>query len=190
MKPATCHPDAKHYARGLCASCYRRKFLRSWVTKTKAKCHPDRPMKSRGLCNACYLKLRASGAFTPTGRKCKKNTCGHPSREHESNGMCKACYTRHWRSQNPDRDSVHRTTTRLNRYGLSKVKFDSLLEEQQHACAICRRGLSARKETHVDHCHETGRVRGILCFTCNKALGMLGDNEHGLLRALEYIRAA
>lgn len=39
----------------------------------------------------------------------------------------------------------------------------------------------------VDHCHDTGRVRGMLCHGCNTALGKLGDNVAGLRRALEYL---
>lgn len=77
-----------------------------------------------------------------------------------------------------------------NVYGMSKEDFFDLLEKQDNKCALCGKpylGL-ARRDIHIDHCHETGKIRGLLCLGCNTGLGMLGDNEAGLLKALEYIR--
>lgn len=49
----TCgHPG--HYAKGLCASCYKKQYLQSWVNRRKADCHPDRPHYAKGLCISCY----------------------------------------------------------------------------------------------------------------------------------------
>jgi hypothetical protein len=45
------------------------------------------------------------------------------------------------------------------------------------------------KELSVDHCHETGKARGILCFNCNTSIGKLGDNVYALRRALAYLEA-
>lgn len=73
-------------------------------------------------------------------------------------------------------------------YGISLEDFNQMREEQEYSCALCHihedhlsRGL------YVDHCHETGDVRGLLCNGCNAGLGMLGDNVYGLQRAIKYL---
>lgn len=68
-------------------------------------------------------------------------------------------------------------------YGLTLEQFDALLASQGGGCAICGKpGVD-----HVDHDHETGRVRGILCFRCNVALGQLDDDEERVLAAAAYL---
>jgi hypothetical protein len=71
-----------------------------------------------------------------------------------------------------------------NRYGISLADYNALLASQGGACATCRRAV---KTFHVDHCHLTGIVRGILCPACNRALGLINENS-GTARALaEYL---
>ncbi|QKW05629.1 endonuclease VII domain-containing protein [Streptomyces sp. NA04227] len=69
------------------------------------------------------------------------------------------------------------------KYGLSPAQLDSLIEQQQGLCCIC---CDAPAE-HVDHCHETGRVRGVLCFSCNAGLGQFKDRPDNLRRAAAYL---
>jgi len=76
---------------------------------------------------------------------------------------------------------------RLHKYGLSKVAFETLIENQGGGCAICRRIDWNGKGPHVDHNHITGRVRGILCFQCNAALGLLDDNILNAEHLVEYL---
>jgi Recombination endonuclease VII len=60
---------------------------------------------------------------------------------------------------------------------------------QQHGrCAICKRLPYTKKGLVVDHCHQTGAIRGILCSRCNSALGLLDDDPALLEQALEYLR--
>lgn len=73
-------------------------------------------------------------------------------------------------------------------YGLTPEAFQTLLTSQEGLCALCARVLSDRRRAHVDHCHQTGRIRGLLCISCNHALGMLGDTPEGLAKALAYVR--
>lgn len=68
-------------------------------------------------------------------------------------------------------------------YGLSLESFNTLLESQGNRCAICQ-GVS---EFCVDHDHDTGQVRGILCQSCNRALGMMKDNPSIAQQAAEYL---
>jgi hypothetical protein len=69
-------------------------------------------------------------------------------------------------------------------YGLSKEKFDLIRESQNDLCPICSDPL---RRPHVDHCHETGRVRALLCNRCNVAIGMLREDMSIILRAADYV---
>lgn len=59
-----------------------------------------------------------------------------------------------------------------------------MVSEQESKCAICEKHV---EKLHVDHCHDTGKVRGLLCTTCNHGLGKLGDNLDGLFKAVRYL---
>jgi len=83
------------------------------------------------------------------------------------------------------------------KYNLSYEQYLSMYETQDGLCAIC--GCSvflttdiAPKElkAHVDHCHETGSVRGLLCSPCNKGLGFYKDDVNNLQKAIDYLRNA
>lgn len=115
-------------------------------------------------------------------RSAKKRTgtrythCGMCGTEDKARGQwCDTCGASRRRWQHLD-----------NTYGLSADQYFALLRKQDGACAYCKREVDYA--LRVDHCHETGRVRGLLCIQCNGSLGQLGDNEAGLLRALAYVR--
>src|SRR6266481_4506405 len=73
-----------------------------------------------------------------------------------------------------------------NQYDLSKEDFFDILEKQDNKCALCKEVFQSLKQNHlhIDHDHEKNKVRGFLCMKCNVGLGMLGDNEEGLIKAL------
>lgn len=70
------------------------------------------------------------------------------------------------------------------RYGIRESDVQEMLKAQEGLCPVCR----TRPPEHVDHDHETGRVRGILCFACNGALGQFEENVEWLARALAYLK--
>ena len=72
------------------------------------------------------------------------------------------------------------------RYGVDEVQVEWMKLRQRGLCAIC----AVRPAVHVDHDHESGLVRGILCFNCNRALGKLGDDASLLAGAVEYLEKA
>lgn len=72
-------------------------------------------------------------------------------------------------------------------YGLEVIDFAYMLRGQDFRCATCREVLEIGKETHIDHCHTTERVRGILCGHCNVALGQARDNPATLRALADYI---
>lgn len=96
-----------------------------------------------------------------------------------------------WRERNPgaDRDKHLR-----RKFGITAERYDEILLSQNGVCAICnrdepvvRRALSGKEKLSVDHCHITGRVRGLLCFRCNTALGAFGDDPAMLMKAAAYL---
>jgi len=85
------------------------------------------------------------------------------------------------------------------KYGLTWDQYTLLWESQGRKCAICRGKIvtySSRKEKGprttekacVDHDHETGRIRGLLCSNCNTAVGLLKDDPDTIDAAAEYLR--
>ena len=72
-------------------------------------------------------------------------------------------------------------------YGITLADYDAMLEEQDGCCAICKTD-TIKGRFAIDHCHKTGKVRGLLCFDCNTGIGKLKDDPSLLLTAYEYLR--
>lgn len=90
---------------------------------------------------------------------------------------------------------AHKSTIRLKQrvrqlqrnYGLSVEAFYSLLAGQGGVCATCRTPLAGGSDTHIDHDHVTGSVRGVLCLQCNLALGLVRESSTTLSRMVDYL---
>lgn len=90
-----------------------------------------------------------------------------------------------WQQANPHK----RKSQRLKKYGITRSEFMDLMNAQGGKCAICgHRDTSIRNFFPVvDHCHESGKVRGLLCMNCNMGVGKFKDSPQLLIRAAEYI---
>jgi len=94
-----------------------------------------------------------------------------------------------------DRYTDYRKNWRLNqRYGINSNKYQELLQKQNHCCAICSISITehqerkgAKKHFAVDHCHDTNKVRGLLCCKCNMGLGYFNDDPEKLTQAINYL---
>jgi hypothetical protein len=97
----------------------------------------------------------------------------------------RAEYQREYRAANKDRDK----SKKLQRqYGITLEERDQMLARQGGVCAICKTDAPTTKLGWVvDHCHDTGRVRGILCSPCNTLLGAARDNVATLSNAIQYL---
>lgn len=104
--------------------------------------------------------------------------------------------------ENAYRSKYHRTDKTRRRtknhifcqkYGITIEQYDAILLAQNGICAICGgttaidKWKSGLKNLQVDHCHKTGRVRGLLCFHCNTALGHFRDNVEWMKTAILYL---
>lgn len=121
-------------------------------------------------------------AFPRQHHKCQRRGCTNSLEGKRSDA--KWCPTRctalGWRSQNPGRQAH---LNRKFKYNLGEETYESLLHAQGHACAICEKIVPLV----VDHDHETGEVRGLLCRTCNLGIGYLQDLESLCSRAATYL---
>lgn len=89
-----------------------------------------------------------------------------------------------------DRQKEARLRYRCANYGITIDDYHRMHADQDGRCPICLRRFSASVQPNIDHCHTTGRVRGLLCQPCNTTLGMWRDDRRRLLRAVAYLRHA
>ena len=135
------------------------------MTKRCIKCNQEKPLEE--------FKERYD---MPIGKSYRSKTC-------------RRCETENDRTNARRRDITRR-------YGLSQFEYLKLYYRQNGCCGICKRHLKTHGQwaerknvANVDHDHETGKVRGLLCTDCNRAVGMLLNNEQILLGALAYLKA-
>lgn len=111
----------------------------------------------------------------------KKWALANPERVKENN--------RRWTLANPGKVVAYRLATRLKLYGVSHERWFAMLEKQSNACPVCLEKFGSQGcKPNIDHCHEIGWPRGILCGRCNTGLGHFRDNPDFLLRAAEYLK--
>lgn len=151
----------------------------------------------RKWCKGCYRQWHRTRYATKNGADDSPRACGHcgesfqPKIRANSTFCSPKCKEAERRASGRQRDQHLR-----RKYGISAEDYDRLLAEQGGGCALC--GVrpedlnSGRYRTylHVDHCHDTGRVRGLLCPEHNLLLGRFGDSPEMFRRVLEYLEAA
>lgn len=100
------------------------------------------------------------------------------------------------RNRNKYFATYHMKRKLVKRYGINEEIYQQILKKQEGKCAICGSKKAtpidyknAPQRLAVDHCHKTGKVRGLLCFSCNRALGYLKDDITLLKKAIEYLTA-
>ncbi|MCX6998918.1 MAG: endonuclease VII domain-containing protein [Candidatus Sumerlaeota bacterium] len=137
-----------------------------------------------------YSIIRGHGLY-PSRRKQKSPgetficpECGETKKQSErSKGyrICLPCI----------RKRVMRTIMK-NKYGISEAEYEKQLAKQRGKCAICGKEFDFKNKNidtiHIDHCHTTGRLRGLLCGECNKGIGFFHDSPELLLAAINYLK--
>lgn len=134
-----------------------------------------------------------------------------PRAEYGTQSRCKSCRAQHYQQNKPAIGVVRRARYRADpgaavrysvawkranpekvkdyhlkaKYGIPYGTFDRLMQEQDGRCAICRRQHD--RTLHVDHDHETGIVRGLLCDTCNRGIGYFHEDADRLRAAAFYV---
>lgn len=107
--------------------------------------------------------------------------------------QCKACRSivaSKWKHKNAEKNGLTRANSHLKRrYGITLDDYDKMLKLQDGKCAICGTSELAKGKSRfaVDHCHSTGKVRGLLCTNCNSGIGKLQDDKDLVMKAYEYL---
>lgn len=170
-----CHPDRKHWSKGLCRSCYQVKWNRKRNERVRGRpcgpygqvalCHPDRKHMAKGMCNQCYQQF-------------KKLRDPEKHREQQ----------RRFRMQRrPRTRAAIRRWHLWQKFRLTPEQYDEMLAAQDGKCALCQRPERQEgKRLAVDHCHASGLVRELLCGPCNVVLGYI-ESADWFPRALAYI---
>lgn len=159
------------------------------MTKECKKCEVKKPLEAfrvfkgyvRGECRECEAIIRkehyASNPkkFAAASRKWSKN---NPEKRNATK--------RAWYAKNKAR---HKDVVLRRNYGISLKDYDSLFSSQGGKCAICKEATAGARgrSLFIDHCHVTGRVRGLLCGKCNTLLGFVNDRPDLLDSAKEYL---
>jgi len=119
---------------------------------------------------------------------CDKPLTHYAKRNNRKNGIqssCKECNVRNKKDPEYYRDWKLKAV-----YGITREHYDSLRQDQHYCCAIC--GIHEKHAKNatlcVDHNHDTGEVRGLLCHKCNVAIGLLQDNHEFCLNASQYLK--
>lgn len=144
-----------------------------------ASCHPNKRAYGFGLCNSCYRRQKY--ANDPNYREiCRiaARNCRARNLEKYKNSA-RLHYQTH-------RDRI-KLSARLSHHGITLEFYNEMLARQNGACAICEGQFASATTTHIDHCHGTGIVRGILCHKCNTGIGWMEKNPRLLSKVFSYI---
>lgn len=154
--------------------------MKTLISKICSKCKTDKSLEAfhknsskrsglRSECKSCSSQITAKYRGTRQGK-----------------AKTKEANTRYKRSEK-GKDLAKRLSRRcvLRKHGLSEAEFMQMLEAQRGLCPICCKAFSSRPQ--VDHDHETGKVRELLCGPCNRLLGHCYDSLEILLGAVAYL---
>jgi hypothetical protein len=106
-------------------------------------------------------------------------------RYYAKNKSCIKLRVRQWEQSNRDLVRQRGRAKNLQKYGLSEATFGALLASQGRVCAVCR---LPDRDWVVDHNHDSGEVRGVLCRQCNMGLGCFRDTPAFLAGAIDYLQ--
>ena len=172
-----------------CSNCssgilYSRRSYANKRFKEQAKCSSCRTAPSEKICIICNINKPITDFPSRTG-----------AHKHLFDSRCKQCKNKEntlWRQQNLDKVTEYREKDNWNlkkrcaRRGITETDFLNKLKQQEYACAICEELIDINNSA-IDHNHKTGDFRGILCTTCNRALGMFRDSPKVLEKAIDYL---
>jgi len=141
----------------------------------------------RGRCKKCE-KLDRKAYLS--GEKGSATSKAYAKKWYAENMVSERRRQAAWAKDNAEHLFNYRRKSLLAKYGINSDIYNSMITDQKGSCKICGTKNPGRKNKHfyVDHCHKTGKVRGLLCAHCNLAIGQFGDNPDIILRASMYVR--
>lgn len=130
------------------------------------------------ICSKCGVEKSLTSFY-----KARRGLCGRAA-------ACIECERiRQKKFYRTEAGNLSKLKYRTKQYGITIETLESLKKSQGYKCAIC--GIpegQLSRDLHIDHCHSTGKVRGLLCFACNGSLGKVGDNIEILEKMIGYLK--
>lgn len=124
-----------------------------------------------------------SGASWNYCKECAK--AAHKINYYKDPGLHRRAGIR-WRAKHPEQNRLINWASHLKRsYGMSLDQYNKLVAAHRGKCAICTEEM---RKPHIDHCHTTGKIRGLLCGPCNHAIGSLKDSPLRCFLAASYLQ--
>lgn len=136
---------------------------------------------AKGMCKRCYMREYMRGYQNKWRKKNKALARAQKTRDHTKNGKNRYINRRH-------RALAYALDVALKKYGMTHEEYLKMFEAQGGACSICGR-TPPKNRLAIDHCHKTGRVRGLLCGACNTGLGLFRDDVALLRAATQYLQS-
>ena len=160
-------------------------------------------------CNKCGIEKPLDDFYRAPGMRdghrgdCKVCDLAAKKKRYLADPAKAVARVKRWQQANPERVNATQRARRakpevkradrarhlMTKYGITIEQYDELLAAQGGRCAICRREPRPDISLHLDHDHESGRLRGILCFRCNNSLGDLDDDPSLLRAAFRYLES-
>lgn len=105
-----------------------------------------------------------------------------------TNARCIECHKTECKRRWHSKSQIEKHATRVrSMYGITPEQFLEMYEKQGGKCAICEEKPTTMRGLHVDHCHDTKRVRGLLCHGCNTGIGALKESPKLFNNAIKYL---
>ncbi len=157
--------------------------------RRRAKCHPQSPHQAKGLCKKCYARQYRNKNREKLNLDNRNRYAAAPDKQRKK--------SREWNAAHKQQRAVNERAYRKGesyvysyvsrKYGLSRSALSEHLEAQGGVCKICQKVCKTWNRLSVDHCHITGKVRGLLCAACNRGLSCFCDNAEVLRSAAVYL---
>jgi hypothetical protein len=161
------------------------------------------------ICHLCGVEKPLEDFYKAAGMRdghrndCKSCNLAEKKKRYDADPQAHIDRVRRWQQENSERLNAYRRERRglpevkrrdrdsyyRRKYGKTADEIDEIVELQGGRCLICKCELPERLASrHLDHDHETGKIRGVLCIDCNHGLGKFRDEPDLLLRAVVYLR--
>lgn len=173
-----------------CSECVEKIYSRfDFETKVCPTCKSEKNIRFFN-----QSKSTKSGLY-PSCTDCSKASKKKTRQTKPASQLVKKTYKQNYRAKHPERNDGYYRRANLAKYGLVTSDYDAIFANQNGVCAICKKAESAIdsstkmvKMLAVDHNHDTGEVRGLLCSKCNTGLGLFNDSTANLISAINYLK--
>jgi hypothetical protein len=164
-----------------------------WWIKTPRGRRSHRKAKRRAYLKHQDSKVQHITKYCPKCKETKRITAFWRTKTRSDGRQmycsdCQLVYNREYREKHPEKYQAYSKTSRLRRkFGIGVKEYEQMLEAQGYICAVCREKCGTYRSLAVDHDHQTGEIRALLCRRCNATLGMVNESRLLLLKLIGYL---